>query len=63
MIGKKDVDNVREAVTTDKKEVLTLISHCLATHQVNDELELDQYNLLDERKSKTCSFSHFPYNL
>ena len=51
MIGKKDVDNVREAVTTDKKEVLTLISHCLATHQVNDELQLDQYNLLDERKS------------
>ena len=35
MIGKKDVDNIREARDQDKKEVLTLIAHCLAAHQVN----------------------------
>ena len=37
MIGKKDVDNIREARDQDKKEVLTLIAHCLAAHQVNIE--------------------------
>ena len=35
MMDKKDVDNIREARDQDKKEVLTLISHCLAAHQVN----------------------------
>jgi len=33
MSGKTDVDNIREAGDQDKKEVLTLISHCLAAHQ------------------------------
>ena len=38
MIGKKDVDNIREARDQDKKEVLTLIAHCLAAHQVNSDI-------------------------
>ena len=37
----KDVDNIREARDQDKKEVLTLIGHCLAAHQVNHDIDID----------------------
>ena len=37
MLYKKDVDTITEAVAGDKKEVLTLINHCLAAHQVNHQ--------------------------
>ena len=40
-VSMKDVDNIREARDQDKKEVLTLIGHCLAAHQVNHDIDIE----------------------
>ena len=40
------MDNIREAGDQDRKEVFTLISHCLAAHQVFPAINLN-FNDID----------------